>query len=143
MNHSELCVSHTTTIRDAMRQLNSTAKKIIFVLNDDKLYGTLTDGDIRRFLLAGGRMDALAADAAHLHPRTAENAEQARALLRGEGGDLTAVPVVKADNTLVDILLGPDSAQTSPLPQLALPVVIMAGGWENGWTPIRVFCPNP
>ncbi|EOS66684.1 sugar phosphate nucleotidyltransferase [Oscillibacter sp. 1-3] len=143
MNHSELCVSHTTTIRDAMRQLNSTAKKIIFVLNDDKLYGTLTDGDIRRFLLAGGRMDALAADAAHLHPRTAENAEQARALLRGEGGDLTAVPVVKADNTLVDILLGPDSAQTSPLPQLALPVVIMAGGMGKRLDPYTRILPKP
>lgn len=143
MNHIELCVEQAATVRDAMRQLNQTAKKILFVLQDSKLYGTLTDGDVRRFLLSGGKMDASVADAAHRHPKTAENLEQAKALLRSECCHLTAVPVIDAGGTLLDILMGPENIQESPLPQLGLPVVIMAGGMGKRLDPYTRILPKP
>ncbi len=64
MNYDELCIDHAATVRDAMRQLDHTSKKILFVMEGQRLRGTLTDGDIRRFLLSGGKMDASAAGAA-------------------------------------------------------------------------------
>lgn len=143
MKHPELCVAHTTTVRDAMRQLNQTAKKILFVLQDTKLYGTLTDGDVRRFLLSGGKMGAPVADAAYLHPKTAESVEQAKALLRSESRHLTAVPILEADGTLLNILLSPENTQEAPLPQLNLPVVIMAGGMGKRLDPYTRILPKP
>lgn len=143
MNYPELCVTYTTSIREAMCQLNHTAKKILFVLKGDKLYGTLTDGDIRRFLLAGGNMSAPAAEAAFLHPKTADNLARAQVLLHSESSHLAAVPVVDANGTLLDILLDPDSIQETPPPQLNLPVVIMAGGMGKRLDPYTRILPKP
>lgn len=143
MKHPELCVAHTTTVRDAMRQLNQTAKKILFVLQDSKLYGTLTDGDVRRFLLSGGKMDVPVAEAANLHPKTAESVEQAETLLRSESRHLAAVPILDADGTLLDIQLGPENIQEPPPPQLGSPVVIMAGGMGKRLDPYTRILPKP
>ena len=109
MNHVELCIDHAATVRDAMRQLDHTSKKILFVMEGQSLRGTLTDGDIRRFLLSGGKMDASAADAAHRHPKAAKSAKGARTLLVSGGGRLMAVPVVDDAGTLLDIVLEADS----------------------------------
>lgn len=142
MNHAELCVDYMATVRDAMRQLDFTEKKILFILENQILYGTLTDGDVRRFLLSGGKMDALVMDAAHRQPKTAKSVEQARALLISEGGHLTAVPVVDADGILRDIVLDPKD-NVPPPPQLGLPVVIMAGGMGKRLDPYTRILPKP
>lgn len=142
MNHIELCIDHTATIRDAMRQLDRTAKKILFILEGEKLYGTLTDGDVRRFLLSGGRMDAPVMDAAHRQPKAAETAKQARTLLVSESGHLTAIPVVDAEGKLLDIVLEAEGIAPPP-PQLNLPVVIMAGGIGKRLDPYTRILPKP
>ena len=142
MKHPELCVAHTTTVRDAMRQLDRTAKKILFILEGEKLYGTLTDGDVRRFLLSGGKMDAPVVDAAHRQSKTAKSAKQARNLLVSEGGHLTAIPVVDAEGRLLDIVLEAEGCEPPP-PQLGLPVVIMAGGMGKRLDPYTRILPKP
>lgn len=142
MNHMELCIDQAATLRDAMRQLDHTSKKILFVMEGPKLLGTLTDGDVRRFLLSGGRMDASAVEAAYRHPRTTGTVKQARALLVSEGGSLRAVPVVDHVGTLLDIVLEPE-AKAPPLPQLNLPVVIMAGGMGKRLDPYTRILPKP
>ena len=47
-------VDTTTTIKQAMQKLNETAKKILFVVDENnRLTGTITDGDIRRGIING------------------------------------------------------------------------------------------
>ncbi len=142
MNHVELCIDHAATVRDAMRQLDHTSKKILFVMEGQSLRGTLTDGDIRRFLLSGGKMDASAADAAHRHPKAAKSAKGARTLLVSGGGRLMAVPVVDDAGTLLDIVLEAEGSDPPP-PQLQLPVVIMAGGMGKRLDPYTRILPKP
>lgn len=142
MNHIELCIDSAATVRDAMRQLDHTSKKILFVMENQKLYGTLTDGDIRRFLLSGGKMDAPAAAATHRRPKTAGTVKRAQTLLVSEGGALRAVPVVDDAGTLLDIVLEPEGSAPPP-PQLYLPVVIMAGGMGKRLDPYTRILPKP
>lgn len=142
MDHMELCIDQAATVRDAMRQLDRTAKKILFIMEGEKLYGTLTDGDVRRFFLAGGKMDAPVMDAAHRQPKTTETTKQARSLLVSEGGHLTAVPVVDAEKKLLDIVLEAEGCEPPP-PQLNLPVVIMAGGMGKRLDPYTRILPKP
>ena len=56
LNFSKNIIPHTTLVRDAIELLNSLAGKdnhTLFVLNEEKqLVGTLSDGDIRRGMLA-------------------------------------------------------------------------------------------
>ena len=47
-----LLITIDTTIKQAMQKLNTTAEKILFVVaEDERLLGTVTDGDIRRGII--------------------------------------------------------------------------------------------
>jgi len=49
-----LLIPDSTSIKQAMQKLNNTSVQILFVIDkDDKLLGTVTDGDIRRGLING------------------------------------------------------------------------------------------
>src|SRR5271170_3089659 len=61
MNHTvkPFLVPQTHTIRQAMEQLEKTEEKIIFVVDEtSRLLGSLTDGDIRRWILSDGDLKA-------------------------------------------------------------------------------------
>lgn len=140
MEHLDLCIPKTQTIRDAMKQLDRVAKKILFVLEDKTLAGTLTDGDIRRYLLNGGKLDDLVVMAANSHPITSRNREQAQKRLRK--GTVFAIPIVDRNGTLEDIILDPELSKLQ-FPSLYVPVVIMAGGKGTRLEPYTKVLPKP
>lgn len=52
-------IPHTATIREALVALNDLSHDVLvlFVMNEfDQMVGTLTDGDIRRYLIGGGEI---------------------------------------------------------------------------------------
>ena len=52
-------VPATHTIRQAMEQLEKTEEKIVFVVDAEaRLVGSLTDGDIRRWILSDGDLES-------------------------------------------------------------------------------------
>jgi len=52
-------VPYTHSIRQAMEQLEKTEEKIVFVVDAElRLIGSLTDGDIRRWILSDGDLKA-------------------------------------------------------------------------------------
>lgn len=137
---SVLQIEKSITIREAMRQLNQTGRRILFVCENRILVGTLTDGDIRRHLLHGGSLDDGAIAATNRNPKTATDRAEAAVLLRT--GDYPAVPVIGQDGKLTDIVFAADNP-TSALPQLNLPVVIMAGGKGTRLDPYTRVFPKP
>lgn len=140
MNYMDLCIKKTQTIRDAMRQLNHVAKKVLFVLEGDILTGALTDGDVRRHLLNSGKMDDKVSMAVNYHPITAQTKEQARILL--QKNHVFAVPIVDKNGKLLDIVLDSGFSQTE-FPDLHIPVVIMAGGKGTRLDPYTRVLPKP
>ena len=67
------------TISEAMQKIDMNSFGILFLVNDDNtLCGCITDGDIRRFLLAGNKMDSNAFDAANKQPHVARSVDEAR-----------------------------------------------------------------
>lgn len=135
-----LCIEPSKTIQDAMKQLDQTAKKVLFVCEGDILVGALTDGDIRRHLLHRGSMSDAVGQVANPRPKTAKNREKASELLRTEG--YPAVPIVGGKGELLDIVL-PVEVTDPILPQLGLPVVIMAGGKGTRLDPYTRILPKP
>ena len=56
---SDILIDPKSKLKAAMNQLNVTAKKNLFVVEENrKLVGSLTDGDIRRWILSGGSLEA-------------------------------------------------------------------------------------
>ena len=70
MKVSEFLIDEESTMIEAMHQLDKVAKKILFVIRNDIYIATITDGDIRRWILKKGSLDAKVKDIANYNPRS-------------------------------------------------------------------------
>ena len=69
------------TVAEAMQKIDNNSNGILFLLNQNNiLIGCVTDGDIRRFLLRGGKLSDQAICAANRFPKTAGTINEARQL---------------------------------------------------------------
>ena len=142
-------VPQTHTIRQAMEQLENTEEKIVFVVDSDlRLVGSLTDGDIRRWILSDGDLRAQVLLVCNQNPRVAEenfDVEQLRSdMLTGNYG---CVPVVNSSREVVRLVFWKELFQADglvkPKVKLDLPVVIMAGGRGTRLAPFTNVLPKP
>jgi dTDP-glucose pyrophosphorylase len=148
-NVKPFLVPQTQTIRQAMEQLEKTEEKIVFVVDAEaRLIGSLTDGDIRRWILSDGDLKAQVYSVCNRQPYVAEEGcgtEQVRAeMLKGNFG---CVPVVNPSREIVRLLFWEELFQGAvtikPKRRLDLPVVIMAGGQGTRLAPFTNVLPKP
>jgi dTDP-glucose pyrophosphorylase len=132
-----------------MEQLEKTEEKIVFVVDAElRLIGSLTDGDIRRWILSDGDLKAEVIRVCNCSPRVAEEGFDVE-LLRAEmlNGNLGCVPVVNPAREIVHLVfwteLFQSEVETKPRPRLDLPVVIMAGGRGTRLAPFTNVLPKP
>lgn len=147
-NVKPFLVPQTYTIRQAMEQLEKTEEKIVFVVDEaSRLIGSLTDGDVRRWILSDGDLKAEVIRICNRDPHVAREGfalDQVRAdMLKGNFG---CVPVVNASREVVQLIFWKELFQgevAKPKRQLALPVVIMAGGRGTRLAPFTNVLPKP
>ena len=141
MDYTSLCIQETQSLRSALDRLNQTAKKILFAVDPaNRLTAALTDGDVRRYLLAGGTLEDCVSRAGNHHPITARSREEALRLLTERG--CIAVPVLDDAGHIADVVLA-DAHRLESHPALGLPVVIMAGGKGVRLEPYTKILPKP
>lgn len=127
-------------IEQALQRLDQTARKILFIVQDGRLIGTLTDGDVRRYLLRGGDLRSSIMYAANLSPKSARSRGQAERML--QNSEFYAVPLVEEDGKLWSVLFR-DAPKEEHFAVLDLPVVIMAGGKGTRLEPYTKVLPKP
>ena len=132
--------SDRLSVAEAMRKIDKNARGILVLIDDkEQLAGTLTDGDIRRFLLAGGKLEQRASLAAKKEPKSARTAEEASRLYDA-GNNFNAIPVIDGAGRLVDIYIRNKPEQRA---SLKIPVVINAGGKGTRLDPFTRILPKP
>ncbi len=139
MNTSDLIIRDSISICDAMRIIDKSDYKILFVTKDGKLYGTLTDGDIRRYLFNGGSLQGFAAEAANNTPKVAYSLSQAAELYNRLY--YIAIPIVDSNGIILDIYFGEESPKIKK--KIQVPVVINAGGKGTRLDPFTRVLPKP
>lgn len=143
--YQELCISARATILEAMRQLNDTGKRLLLIVINDTLVGVITDGDIRRHILANGDLSLGISSIMKTKPTVLKPNEldKAKRLFKRKG--ITAIPLVDEFNHILDILFIEDviDGETKASPALNLPVVIMAGGEGTRLYPYTKVLPKP
>lgn len=121
------CVPASGTVRDALRVIDVFAHSVALILDDEGvLAGLLTDGDIRRALLAGVTLDDDVLPVATRSPLTCTSGTPRPLvldLMRARSVDV--VPEVDDGGRLVGLHTLTDIVGGSPLPNVA---VVMAGG---------------
>jgi dTDP-glucose pyrophosphorylase len=148
-NIQALLIHCNTDLRQAMKQLEVTEKKILFVVADgSKLYGTLTDGDIRRWILGGGELQETVDKLCNRRPfsvRDGYDLDQVRQDMIQNS--ILSVPIVNEQTEIVDILFWEalffGETQKKLAPAIDIPVVIMAGGKGTRLDPFTKILPKP
>lgn len=129
------------TISKAMQLIDANANGILFIVDDSKkILGCLTDGDIRRFLLAGGKMDENVLAAVNRNPKVAHSLDEAAKLYHNK--NYVVIPVIDAEGVIVDFFNG-DRKALFKRGSLNIPVVINAGGKGTRLEPFTKVLPKP
>lgn len=102
-NLSLIFITCAESIRTSLQRLCDSGKGVLFLVHDGVLKGALSDGDIRRHLLSGGRIDDVVEDAANMAPVFLFSAERERAEAVMIEKSISAVPIVDEEMRVVDI----------------------------------------
>lgn len=142
-NIKTLIGKENLTISEAMQKIDGNTYGILFLVDEGGiLLGCITDGDIRRFLLSGGKMDAAAIDAANKQPKVAKTIDEARKLYHKR--DYIVIPVLGENGSIIDLYSGePGEATGKHRNSLKIPVVINAGGKGTRLDPFTRVLPKP
>lgn len=136
------------TMVDAMEKIDKNTKGILFIVDEgEKLIGSITDGDIRRWLIKTGNLHCYAKDAMHPSPLYifTNKIDTAEKVMNQAG--ISALPVVNQDKSVEDILFLTNDQKKRDLKiegNLSnVPVVIMAGGKGTRLYPYTKILPKP
>ena len=129
------------TVAEAMRRIDGNTYGILFLMDEGgHLKSCLTDGDIRRYLLSGGKMDGPAAEAANPRPRVAKSDEEAVSLYHRKS--YVVIPIVDEDGRITGVYTG-NGEPVREKAALNIPVVINAGGKGTRLEPFTRVLPKP
>jgi len=144
-NWLDVCVSKKSTVHEVIKVLEASNAKICLVISttesSEKLLGTITDGDIRRAILAGVELSSECSAIMNENPHYAKNSlntlELDKLLVEHQ---LKHLPIVSDSNRLLGLyyleIIGPDAVKNSLF-------VIMAGGFGNRLKPYTKTTPKP
>lgn len=138
----ELFLAPDATVLAAMKKLDETGQRILFVAPEGKLRAVLTDGDVRKYILRGGSLEAPVGAAANPRPisLSIEERAAARGLLEEKGID--ALPLLDKQGRIADIVFA-SGFDIDNRKRAGLPVVIMAGGLGTRLYPYTKILPKP
>jgi dTDP-glucose pyrophosphorylase len=130
-----------STIKDALIQLtNLGIDAILFVVEEnDKLIGSITDGDVRRGLVKGVSLNQSINNIIRFSPRFIKKGERdIQKLIEFREGNFGIIPIVDNTNKIVNVI-------NFRLIRSYLPVdaVLMAGGRGNRLIPLTDKTPKP
>jgi len=111
-NLSDMFVGEDCTIGDAIKIIDKTEKKTVFVVRDyNKLVGVVNDGDVRRSLLQGNDLSSPVTSIMNDNPITDVNTAKDR--LKLVDVSYILVPIVDGNNRIIDCTVVTDSDEVS------------------------------
>lgn len=147
MNIKELIIYSDVTIREAMLRLDDGSKGIVFVVNnEEKLQGTITDGDIRRWILKNGSMDEKVTSVMNNNPIYVKDSDDVDIIDIMVKKSISAIPVINKYKNIVNVKFLTDKLYKKGNESLGLkevPIVIMAGGLGSRLYPYTKILPKP
>lgn len=144
-----LLVSAGASVREVMENIDRSAKGIALVVDDEgRLLSTVTDGDIRRAILAGIDLNIKVSELLPLRPAThadgpvtapVDTPDPVLLHTMNEMG-VRQIPLVDSDGRVVSVALLSDLVKEYELP---LRAVVMAGGFGTRLRPLTEDLPKP
>jgi len=141
-SQTKYTILHNMTVKNALEQINSYESNdvlIIFVLDDnDKLVGSVTDGDIRRAILKGVSLDDSIDKAMQRNFKYVNSMSDYEKINKFKQANLKIVPLVTEDFRLIEFINLSKIKAVVPVD-----AVIMAGGKGVRLKPYTNDTPKP
>jgi len=135
-------------IVEAMQMIQNNLDGIVFIVDDsDKLLGSVTDGDIRRWLIRTGDINANVAKVMFQGTRFIYESKKNYALQFMKENKILAVPIVSNELRIRDIIINTDimSWRKNSCKDVLrnITIIIMAGGEGTRLQPYTKILPKP
>ena len=145
----KIFINPNATIKEAMESLDKTTDKVLLVVDDEQiLIGTLTDGDVRRYILRGGDLSGIIQNVYNTTPifvfQDDFDLEKVKRILTKNKIEL--IPILDQNRKIVTFITWTKAfgnEKNHGKQQLDVPVVIMAGGKGTRLEPFTKVLPKP
>jgi dTDP-glucose pyrophosphorylase len=132
-------VDKTTTFKEAIIILNELDALILFIVDNDVLIGTLTDGDLRRGLMKGHTVESPIEDFMNKQFKFLRSSNfLPKDIDEFKRNNIFILPILDSQNRIQQIV---DFGKISSI--LPIDVIIMAGGKGERLKPLTDNCPKP
>lgn len=141
-NWKKVILDVNNSMLDAIEVLNKEALRIVLIVDkDQKLIGTVTDGDIRRALISHKSMDTLLSEIMNRKPTSiSSNASDEDVLMIMKEKDILQFPVIDSDGRVVGLK---NIQNTISNKKHDNTVFLMAGGFGTRLKPLTDETPKP
>lgn len=146
MNYSELCVDASLPVSKVLGVIERTHMQAVVVTDEGFLKGTVTDGDIRRYLLKNNDLSVPIKKIMCSHPVYLPESQSDLAVKCMRENRIQIIPIINSIGKVVDIKFENKYETTSREIQEKLkdiPIVIMAGGKGERLLPYTSILPKP
>ncbi|NBH74045.1 CBS domain-containing protein [Clostridiaceae bacterium] len=136
------------SVVEAMQKIDRNAKGVLYITDEQgKLLGSLTDGDIRRWIIKTADLDGRASDMMHRGFCSLPAGEQGRAMGLMEQCQINSIPITGPKGQVIDIVIksglpGKEGSKREDALR-GIPVIVMAGGKGTRLYPFTKILPKP
>ncbi len=131
---------------EAMRRIDRNERGLLFIVSTEAtLSGCLADGDIRRWIIKNGDLNASVSDVMRHDPIFLFEDEKDKCNEVMNERCLTAIPILDKKNKIIDIVFKTDKKNQNKFSKELgeTPVIIMAGGEGSRLRPYTRILPKP
>lgn len=141
-------VNASVSIVEAMKKIDENTQGILFIVDEKRhLIGSVTDGDIRRWLIKTGELSAKVLQFMNAAPKYLCSGDRDKAKSYMREYRLRALPILDSDRNVKEIVLNSEmecNVTDKKKGSMAhTPVIIMAGGQGNRLYPYTKILPKP
>lgn len=142
----EKCISKANiNLIDAMKRIQDNAKGVLYIVDGEgKFIGSVTDGDIRRWVIRTGDITSSVSEFLNRNAKYIyqDNIEEAQNLIKTIR--VRSIPVLDSNGCIVDIIFDEFFSNSIEGKSLQnIPIIIMAGGKGTRLYPYTKILPKP
>lgn len=141
MKWKDILITKETSIKETLKVIDANALRIALIVdNDEQLLGVVSDGDIRRAVIADIPLSQSIDSIMNREPVTAPfNTKKSKLAAIMQDKDILAIPLIKQGSVVGLSTLSDSLAQRV----FQNPVLIMAGGFGTRLGHLTKNCPKP